>query len=459
MRHILSKLVRHELFIPLLVGIILRLVLMPFFICPYDIVAHYYGVTYILNGYDPYSLFASMYPPLVYLVFCPLLWLIYHLGIEIKFDIYPQTFEHTSDTWLVTSIYSSPVFLILWKIPLLIFDSLSGILIYQFTKKLTLDSTKAKKAFILWFFNPCVIITSYIHGAFDVIVSFFILLGLYFLINEKYFFSGISLGLGGLTKLSPFLIAVPISGIIFIKHTKNSLKKTFSTLSKFLAGCMIPLMICLPWCISYYKMLNTSTLNEISINGGLNQWFFVANLNLRNIVNSNIYVIMKIFYLYPLLSLIPIFSYSKTLRKVKVNFPYVVLLFSILSLEILYFVLPLTVQPQYLMWIIPILIVAYTKRNIFFYPSMIFSLAASAFFFSIQGPFAFMYPLALFTPLCSVEQLNTYTVNYVSEPGIFCPHLREDLCTIFGALAFLGHILVLYSVIKELLKIGKDNQP
>ena len=457
-KHIFLKLIRHDLFVPLLIGIILRLVLMPFFIWPHDIVAQYYSIFYVLNHHDPYSVFVSMYPPLIYVIFCPLLSLISQMGIELRFDVFPETFEAAGVTELITSIYGDPIFLVFWKIPLFVFDLLLGILIYQFTKKLTLNSSKAKKSFILWFFNPFVLITSYMHGAFDVIVAFFILLGLYFLIEKKYFFSGISFGLGGLTKLSPFLVAIPILGMIFMKHAKSSLKEAFLITFKFLAGCIIPALICLPWCINYYNMVNTVTLNEVSIKGGLNQWFFAANRNLRYSINSNIHILMKVFYLYPLLSLIPVLLYHKIFKKPH-DFPYITLLFSILSFEILYFVLPLTVQPQYLMWIIPTLIVIYAKKKSFLYPFTIFSLAASAFFFSIQSPYAFMYPLALFTSLCAVEQLNMSIVNYASRPGFFSLYLREDLCTIFGAFAFLGHLITLYLVIKELSKIGKDGKP
>jgi len=205
-------------------------------------------------------------------------------------------------------------------------------------------------------------------------------------------------------------------------------------------------------------MVNTVTLNELSIKGGLNQWFFAANRNLRYGINSNIHILMEVFYLYPLLSLIPVLFYHKIFKKSH-DFPYITLLFSILSFEILYFVLPLTVQPQYLMWIIPTLIVIYAKKKSFLYPFTIFSLAASAFFFSIQSPYAFMYPLALFTSLCTVEQLNTSIVNYASRPGFFSLYLREDLCAIFGAFAFLGHLITLYLVIRELSKIGKDSKP
>jgi len=74
-------------------------------------------------------------------------------------------------------------------------------------------------------------------------------------------FSGISFGLGGLTKLSPFLVAIPILGMVFVKHAKNSLKEAFLTTFKFLAGYIIPIIICLPWCVNYYNMVNTVTLN------------------------------------------------------------------------------------------------------------------------------------------------------------------------------------------------------
>ena len=404
----LVALVKRDVFVPALFGVALRIVLMPFFIVPYDIVAQQFSLTSILNHYDPYSLLVSMYPPFIYILFNPLLLIASHFGLSFGFHVFTETFKAGIVTGMITSIFGDPAFLVFWKFPLLIFDLLTGLLVYQLTKELTKDSSKAKMGFILWLFNPLVLITSYVHGAFDVIAAFFILLGIYFLSKEKYLYSGVSFGFGGITKISPFLIAIPLSLMVFFAKpdelSRVFSRKRWSNFVTLIGGCIIPILMSILWNLNYYRLLITSTLNELSINGGLNQWFFAINWNLRvSLLVPNLHVLEEIFYFYPLISLIPLLFFRKILWNSKVN-SYMVLLFSALSLGIVYFVSPATVQPQYILWLVPILTVISMKNRDFYLPLAILSLAASAFLFSIESPFVFMYPMALFTSLYDVNQ-------------------------------------------------------
>lgn len=453
-------LVKHPLFILALIGVTLRIVLMPFFIDPYDIVAQQFSLTGVLNHFDPYSLSVSMYPPFIYLLFNPLLLIAGRSGLTFGFYVFPETFKAGLVTELITSVYGDPAFLVFWKLPLLVFDLFTGLLVYQFTKELTGDPSKAKTSFILWFFNPFVLITSYVHGAFDVIAAFFILLGIYFLSKKKYLFSGISFGFGGITKLSPFLIAIPLSfSIFFAKEDEPSKifsKNNWRNFVTFIAGCMTPILVSILWNLNYYQLLTASTLSELSINGGLNQWFFAINWNLRtNLLSPNLSILKDFFYFYPMISLIPLFFFRKIFSNSKVN-SYVLLLFSALSLGIVYFVSPATLQPQYILWLIPILTVISMKSRSFYWPLSILSLVAFAFLLSIESPFFFMYPLALFTPLFNINQLNTIIIEYAKIPGVFCPFLREDLLLLLGAIGFMALILTVLLTVRKLRKATQD---
>jgi hypothetical protein len=458
----LASMVKHALFIPVLLGVALRVVLMPFFIWPADIVAQIFSIQSILNHYDPYSLSVSMYPPFIYMFFYPILLIASRAGLVFKFCVFPVTFKAAMFTEMITPIFGDPTFLVFWKIPLLVFDLLTGLLVYGLTKELTQDPSKARKGFILWFFNPFVLITSYVHGAFDVIAVFFILLGIYLLLKSKYLLSGISFGFGGITKISPFLIAIPLSFLVFFEKADGSSgifsRKRWLHLITILVGCTIPILISILWDINYYNLLIASTLNELSIGGGLNQWFFAINDNLRfSLLTPNLNVVKEIFYLYPLISLIPLLSLRKTLWNSKIN-SYAVLLLSALSLIMVYFVSPASVAPQYVLWLVPILTVISMKNRRFYLPLAILSLAASAFFFSLETPFAFMYPLALFTPLYDVHQLNTTIIDYAKKTGVFCPFLQQDLCFVFGAVGFFGLVLSVLFIAKELRRVAKDAQ-
>jgi uridine kinase len=92
---------------------------------------------------------------------------------------------------------------VLIKIPLLISD----VLVFFILNKIF----KNKEKMIFWFFfmNPIVIYATYIHSQLDVLPTSLVLVCIYFLINNKYTYSAVFLGLALSTKLHVF-IAIPL---------------------------------------------------------------------------------------------------------------------------------------------------------------------------------------------------------------------------------------------------------
>ena len=448
---VLRHSVGHELAGLIIVGVLLRIALMPYFSSPYDASAYCSGLTWFMNGYSPYAFSASIYPPLVYFLFFPLFSLAKWMGLSPAYQIIPEAANTGTVTGLISAYQVNPTFLVLWKIPILCFDVLTGLLIYYFAKILAHNSKMPKWCFAIWFFNPFTLTVSYIHGAYDVIAAFFILLGAFFVYKQNYFSGGLSFGLGTLTKLSPIYTAFPIAAVLLfgiLNSSRKDFKISVFGFLRFVGGFFVPLLALAPMAIEYFQRMSEWMAHEASISGGLNQWFFAVDLRAGwKFVNSNLGIIQKGFLYYPLIVLVMCLLVCKLLKWNSERSSKNVLIVAALFTALIYFFTATTVQPQYLVWILPLLIALSSMRREFFLPLGVLSFAGLAFLLSIQGPYAVLYPLASHTLLYSPGQVSNHILQYVNTTGIIGPYLWRDLCLIFGGIGFLGLVLtVLFTV-------------
>ncbi len=445
----------HELIGPTIIGILLRLALMPYFSDPFDLGTYCSSLIWFANGYNPYAVYASVYPPFIYFILFPLFSLAHWIGLSPGYNYVPEAANTGTVTGMVSANQANPSFLVLWKLPHLSFDLLTGLLIYRFVKELTDNPRMPKYSFVMWLFNPLTLAISYFHGAFDVIVAFFILLGIFLIYNLKYFSAGLSFGLGTLTKLSPIYVGVPLAVMILFKGVLSgprtySLKANALDFSKFLAGLVTSLLFFAPVLIKYFQLMFFGVAPESSV-GGLNQWFAAVNPRLSwQPAESVANLLQKILLLYPIVILVICLLLCRFLRwnyeKSNKNILFAAVLFTCLT----YLFLPVVVQPQYLLWILPLLVVLSTIRSKFLLPFSMLSIAGLAFYLSIQGPYAVLYPLAIHTPLYTAEQVSNNILYYMNRPGVIAPFLRQDLLLLFGGTAFLGQLMAIYYAFKSM---------
>lgn len=449
----------HELTSFFILGLLLRIVLMPYFIWPYDMGAYQSGLAYLISGNDPYTLHASIYPPFVHFITFPLFRLAYQLGVSFDFHSIQEVLTGTRLEAIVAYCQVSPLFLVLWKLPLLCFDLLTGILIYCFAKTLASDSKTPKRCFLIWLFNPFTLAVSYLNGSYDIVVAFFILLGAFFLFKENYFSAGLSFGLGTLAKTSPIFIAIPLSVVLLFRGLRNSfnapnLRNNAELFLKFAAGCIVPLVFFMPLFTEYAGLMYSGISKEISILGGLNQWFFAGDPNKSRLLNQHIGVIQTVFSYYPVICFVLALSLT-VLLELKHE---AILLTTAFFTGLIYLFLPITLQPQYLLWIMPLLVVLCCKRRSFIWPISVFSAAGFLYYMSLQGPQTFLYPLAMFTRLYNPQELIDNISSYVNSQGIISQYLRQDLSTVFGGIGFLGQIMVMSLLIKNLRMTKNDGE-
>src|SRR3972149_243419 len=161
----------------LVLGILIRIALSPFFRHPYDVtVWKFLGmITYDLR-INPFP-YTSFYGP------C---WLFTLLGS------YPTYL-------LVSLVRQSDLFLnLIIKLPIIFGDALVAILLFKLTKSRLVTA--------LWFLNPYVIFISAVHGQFDVLPTLFVLLSMFFLLKKQNLASAVSLAVGIGYKIFPVFL-------------------------------------------------------------------------------------------------------------------------------------------------------------------------------------------------------------------------------------------------------------
>jgi hypothetical protein len=221
-------------FTALLLGVVLRLFLMPITAHP-DLWGHSFSAYFLaykgqLNIYD-YVLDLPKSHPLVVnygvndiFIYPPLSY--FTLG---AFRLLVKPFADVNFIpWLMNNVghfYDYPKLglqLFLFKLPYLFVDVGCAFLLAGLFE----ESRKKKLAFILWMFNPVTIYATFMIGQLDILPVFFTILSCYFLKRGKSGWGLFCLGIGGAYKMYPLLLIPPAAflfGTGFWKKLKLSL--------------------------------------------------------------------------------------------------------------------------------------------------------------------------------------------------------------------------------------------
>ncbi|MBI2026680.1 MAG: hypothetical protein HYS98_02575 [Deltaproteobacteria bacterium] len=264
---------KYSIFKWLLLGLFLRLLIMPFSFHGHDIFyIYYYPFKFITqNFYDPYAWIAlhnphnQYYSPLV-LHFFSFFLIIFKPFLPFLENLF-QTFEAWNFTWEGNSIHYASVFsdlqlfrtLFLFKMPYLICDLGCGWIL----TKLFEDRSKAILAFKCWMLNPFTLHSAFALGQMDIIPTFLILAA--FISYKKSWIAATTLLLcAGLFK---------IYAILLLPYFAMTHLKTFSDRHKAVLWCLLFCSILyLPFLISsktialealFFGSSRVSSLNTI----------------------------------------------------------------------------------------------------------------------------------------------------------------------------------------------------
>lgn len=287
---------------------------------------------------------------------------------------------------------SHPIFL---KVPYLLFDLLIAFLIFKLSGKKVL-------AVILWLFNPVTLYATYMMGQYDIIPSFFILLCLFLVIKNKLNWAAFALGLGIAFKLSPVFLIIPL--ILFGKGFWGKLKIFILSITPYLLS-VIPYLPSQSFKATalFANQSSKSLYAAIPVSGGEAILLFPLSLAL--------------FYFW--------IWYRRN------NFTTSDAAKLLLTPLFLFFIWT-HYHPQWLIWIIPLLILTFISsgfKSFIPYLLIIFSWIASLFFFDPS------LTVGIFSP---VIQIGQGTQSFWELIGINLDYnlSRSVVQTIFAASAF-----------------------
>jgi hypothetical protein len=131
---------------------------------------------------------------------------------------------------------STPALLLsfLLKIPVLLADIGTGILILRLVTRGTNSIDRGRLAFLVWYVNPFNIYWINLFGGMDIIPTFIFILGLTFATNEKWLRCGISLAVAAITRIFP-IFTIPF----LFSALRNKNRRAISLLTGFLCPILL----------------------------------------------------------------------------------------------------------------------------------------------------------------------------------------------------------------------------
>lgn len=397
-------------------GLIIRIILIPFFSDNYNYWAAKTFTSFWLEGANPWTI--------VYID--PTL---YHINPW----RYPPTYMLFVALAQVTSAYfqNGIVFLYLIKIPLIIADAITTFFLFKMLVVLSNDTRKSAKLVTLYGLNPITMIISSVWGVMEPIPIMFTTLSLYYFIhassNTELALSGNLLGWGAAFKLYPIFLIPP-----FVMKMKN-IKKAII----FIASTVSPLVISsVPFLMWDFKSYTDIMLTHNV--GGSNPLFLVFHTELNQLI--------QIVYILPIIALFIIAYFEKISLIANL----------VLSFLALYFAFGGNLA-TYSLWILPFAILLFSDKRVslhksswilpfFPIPSIIYALIYNGQYNNVEGASGIYY--------WTYHWLRQKIVVFKSGPFLQTETFTQ-LSPIFLAIN-IGIILFLFYKIR---KIARDTYP
>lgn len=324
----------------ILFGIILRLIVMPIsvhgdlilsnWVSGLVAIGHYNLYLYLSDVYQAtYTSYPSPYPPAYYYLIAG--WL------SILNNFHLISLSAWESPWAIDNLNRS---IFLFKIPLLIFDLLTGYVLIQMV-----DKQYRKLILILWLLCPVTIFVSYMFGQFDIIPTFFVVLALYYAkraldeknldsrLNSYAVISMLALGIGACLKHYPFLLLLPFIIIIGKKNIKKAIPLSLLGIS--------------PYILSILFFVKSEAFRRAVLLFPENQWIlnFFFDIGLGHV-----------FYVF----LIGYFALLFYILYINKEISFDVLFKSCFAILTLFFITTLWL-PQWYVWIMPFVILVITR--------------------------------------------------------------------------------------------------
>jgi Gpi18-like mannosyltransferase len=244
------------------------------------------------------------------------------------------------------------------KLPLIVGDMVLAFCLYRLSLRVTQNESIAKKVAVAWLFNPLVIFVSSIHGMFDQLPALFTVISLAFLLDRRIKLSAASLAIA----LSLKLYAVFLVPFLILPIAKENGRKALEFLAIFLGTT---LLLYSPY------LIDPKTIGIlISVYTGYEGFgtFLGHPIGLAAFISYNTLPSSLVFILtnqllclfLPALSLLMLYLWKKQqLFSLGFNFTNR----NIAVILLTYFLAYQFVHPQFVIWVLPFLLMAYLVSN------------------------------------------------------------------------------------------------
>jgi hypothetical protein len=406
----------------LLVGIAIRLVLMPIAAHPYDIYIWYKVSTEIINN-GPFSIQA--FPPLWYhYMMIPIAYIYNYLSGALSQCAIPMA-SLPSDLNFYPSynIQFVPglLFNFLVKLPFLLSDSLICLMLYKIVLEITGQKNLAQKGALFWFLNPFVIWISAGWGMWDTLPALFSLITCYYIVKKRMIVAALSLSVAVAFKVYPLLFLIPIG--IYLWRT-NSFQTRGRDLSIFLRSFIVSTSLLLalsigsiPKLLGYFYPIST-TANAINnaivspVGFGLSYWS-VSLLNRLFNTSYSDSLQLAIYIISPVMVILAFAHISRKMRRTEFGNPLLELSIAMILIVLALFLSYRIIEEQWLVWVLPFIVITCSggKLRWFFY----WGISSLALVYSLLNcPFPFYFlPL---TPWATNSLLAIVHTLWVLEP-------------------------------------------
>lgn len=174
-----------------LLAVLLRLMLMPFFL-HMDLLSEYRRVNHAIDNFSFYPGFNRL---VTFYIECIFYFFTHWFIVARDVLLYLPIAEHSSASTTHHIVFSGDPYvfrhLFLFKLPYLVFDLLTAILIWRY-----FDGHRLQRiALLLWLFNPVTLYATYVFGRFEVISLFFLVWTALCLKQEKLLLASLMFGL------------------------------------------------------------------------------------------------------------------------------------------------------------------------------------------------------------------------------------------------------------------------
>ena len=423
----------------LILGLIVRLAIAPWTYCPFDTYPFYSASVDMLAGLGMYGHAVFSYPPGFGFVIYPFMLLLsLFMDPSLFAGFYPEMIGVGAATGLVNPIITAPAFNLALKLPIIIGDVLVASMLFLMVSEWKGEKA-GRAAYVLWFLNPLAIWIGSVVGQFDVLAVLCTLLAVHFFIHHRYALVGMSIGAGALLKMYPAYL-----GVLFLAYVLLSVgaawKERLRSVAAMAAGLAISVLPALPLLFTTPEMVDYVLRRAGSDSfGGINLWFFAplfgnassATTGGANFIESPLFIMLVGLAL----TLIVSITLARSGRPLREG----VITGSLLLLVIALLFRSLT-NPQHLLWVIPFMIIfslAVTSLRI---PLIILTASGLLASLTLRSFAVFFYPMAAYTSLVSVEQLNSIVLTYHSWNAI--PSILFVLSCLLGVLALLSILLI-----------------